>query len=219
MTWESFYLICFLVGLMLSAVFAAGRDGAYWLAHSCAARAASSYAHPDAYWAWRAACWPRWRNGTRFGAGGGDRAVVERVLDHGVPVLVWGGRLPADTAWKLCGGRVLLLAVICGVAGGAIVFLFLTRVLLPHERELTADETSVVGVVGRVQRPFARKGLVKLCTNRWARAAPPRRAQRTERRFRKKKRCLSRVMKKESRTCGGGKKYLKSREQGLGNRD
>jgi hypothetical protein len=40
--------------------------------------------------------------------------------------------------------------VACGVAGGAIVFAFLTRVLLPHERELTADETEVVGAVGRI---------------------------------------------------------------------
>ncbi len=48
------------------------------------------------------------------------------------------------------GGVVLVLAAICGIAGGAIIFLFLTKVLLPHERELTADETDVVGAVGRV---------------------------------------------------------------------
>lgn len=47
-------------------------------------------------------------------------------------------------------GVVLLLAALCGAAGGALVFFFLTRVLLPHERELTADETEVVGAVGRV---------------------------------------------------------------------
>ena len=45
---------------------------------------------------------------------------------------------------------VLVLSAICGVAGGAIVFLFLTKVLMPHERELTAEETEVVGAVGRV---------------------------------------------------------------------
>ena len=38
----------------------------------------------------------------------------------------------------------------CGVTGGAIIFVFLTRVLMPHEHELTADETEVVGAVGRV---------------------------------------------------------------------
>jgi membrane-bound ClpP family serine protease len=51
-------------------------------------------------------------------------------------------------------GVVLVLALVCGVAGGGIVFLFLTRVLLPHERELTADETAVIGVVGRVSAPI-----------------------------------------------------------------
>jgi membrane protein implicated in regulation of membrane protease activity len=45
---------------------------------------------------------------------------------------------------------VLVLAAVCGFAGGAIVFLFLTRVLMPHDRELTADETDVVGAVGRL---------------------------------------------------------------------
>jgi membrane protein implicated in regulation of membrane protease activity len=53
---------------------------------------------------------------------------------------------------------VLVLAAICGLIGGAIVFLFLTRVLLPHERELTADETEVVGAVGRVSSPIRADG-------------------------------------------------------------
>jgi hypothetical protein len=47
-------------------------------------------------------------------------------------------------------GVVLVLAGVCGVTGGAIVFFFLARVMLPHEHELTADETDVVGVVGRI---------------------------------------------------------------------
>ena len=45
---------------------------------------------------------------------------------------------------------VLLLAAACGLAGGAIVFLFLTRVMLPHEHDLTAEETEIVGAVGTV---------------------------------------------------------------------
>ena len=45
---------------------------------------------------------------------------------------------------------VLLLSLICGLVGGAIVFLFLTRILLPHEHELMADETEVVGAIGRI---------------------------------------------------------------------
>jgi membrane-bound ClpP family serine protease len=49
---------------------------------------------------------------------------------------------------------VLVLAALCGVVGGALIFLFLTKVLLPYERELTDFETSVTGVVGRVTGPI-----------------------------------------------------------------
>lgn len=45
---------------------------------------------------------------------------------------------------------ILLLAMITGLAGGAILFWFLIRVLLPHERELTAEETAIVGMYGLV---------------------------------------------------------------------
>jgi membrane-bound ClpP family serine protease len=55
-------------------------------------------------------------------------------------------------------GVVLLLAAVCGMAGGAIVFFFLAKVLLPHERELTADETEMVGVVGRVSAAIRPSG-------------------------------------------------------------
>lgn len=53
---------------------------------------------------------------------------------------------------------VFLLAALCGLAGGAVVFWFLTRVLLPHERELTAEDTSVMGVVGKVSAPIRAGG-------------------------------------------------------------
>ena len=53
---------------------------------------------------------------------------------------------------------VVVLAAVCGIAGGAIIFLFLTRVLMPHDRELTADETEVVGAVGRVSSPIRAGG-------------------------------------------------------------
>lgn len=53
---------------------------------------------------------------------------------------------------------VVVLAMICGLVGGTIIFMFLTRVLMPHERELTAEETDVVGVVGRVSSPIRAGG-------------------------------------------------------------
>ncbi|HLJ79710.1 MAG TPA: NfeD family protein [Acidobacteriaceae bacterium] len=53
---------------------------------------------------------------------------------------------------------ILLLALITGLAGGAILFWFLVRVLLPHERELTAEETAIVGMYGLVTSPIREGG-------------------------------------------------------------
>ncbi len=141
MTWESFYLICFLVGLILSAVSLLGGMGHFGghvhvphvghlphLPHGkVALRTAAGTAQAGntvPWWNFFSItvflCW--------FGAAG---FLLTR---HGSFVAM----------------VVLVLAAGCGLAGGTIVFLFLTRVLMPHERELTADETEVVGAVGRV---------------------------------------------------------------------
>ena len=135
MNWESFYLICFLVGLLLSAFSLLGGMGHFGghvphVAHMPHLPGAGHVAHAPqgggtVPW-WNAfstmifLCW--------FGAAG---YLLTR----------YGG---------FVAGVVLLLAGACGLAGGAIVFFFLAKVMLPHERELTADETAIVGVVGRV---------------------------------------------------------------------
>jgi membrane protein implicated in regulation of membrane protease activity len=143
MNWESFYLICFLVGLALSALSLFGVLGHFGghvhvphvghaphIPHSGAVGAShtsgvSGRGGANVPW-WNAfslmifLCW--------FGAAG------YLLTRHGSFVAL----------------VVLVLAALCGLAGGALVFVFLTRVLLPHERELTADETEVVGAVGRV---------------------------------------------------------------------
>ncbi len=139
MTWASFYLVCFLVGLMLSAVSLLGGMGHFGghvhilhvphtahIPHGAGLKAVSGATVP---W-WNAfsltvfLCW--------FGAAG------YLLTRHG----------------SLVAAVVLVLAAVCGVIGGALVFLFLTRVLLPHEKELTADETDVVGAVGRISMPI-----------------------------------------------------------------
>ena len=45
---------------------------------------------------------------------------------------------------------VLALATITGLAGGSTLFWFLVKVLLPHEHELTAADTDIVGILGSV---------------------------------------------------------------------
>jgi membrane protein implicated in regulation of membrane protease activity len=158
MNWESFYLICFLVGLGLSALSLFGLlghfgghvhlphvghvhaphaiHGAVGSSHSTAAGPRGGGANvPSSVPWWNAfslmifLCW--------FGASG---YLLTR----------YGGFVALV---------VLVLAVVCGFAGGAIVFLFLTRVLLPHERELTADETDVVGAVGRISSAIRAGGI------------------------------------------------------------
>ena len=158
MNWETFYLICFLAGLMLSFISLLGGMGHFGghvhvphvhvphaghvphmphggagVSHPASGGAGSSSSGPEVPW-WNAfsimifLCW--------FGAAGF--------------LLTKYGSFVA--------GVVVVLAAICGVTGGAIIFLFLTRVLMPHDRELTADETDVVGVVGRVSAPIRSGG-------------------------------------------------------------
>jgi hypothetical protein len=45
---------------------------------------------------------------------------------------------------------VLGVATLSGLVGAAILFWFLARVLMPHERALTAADTDIVGALGRV---------------------------------------------------------------------
>src|ERR1700734_4124003 len=54
---------------------------------------------------------------------------------------------------------VLALATITGLAGGAILFWFLVKVLLPHEHELTPADTDVVGILGRVTGTIRQDGI------------------------------------------------------------
>jgi hypothetical protein len=71
---------------------------------------------------------------------------------------------------------VLALATITGLAGGAILFWFLVRVLLPHEHELTAADTDIVGMLGAVTGPIRTDGTgeIQFSQNGARRFAPAR---------------------------------------------
>jgi hypothetical protein len=150
MSWETFYLICFVVGVALSALSLLGGMGRigwhihlphghvghvphmpHTAAHGAGIRGTTSATVPwwNAFSLMIFLCW--------FGAAG---YLLTR----------YGSFVTAV---------VLLLATACGLIGGTIIFLFLVKVLLPHERELTADETAVVGAVGRVSAPIRAGGI------------------------------------------------------------
>jgi hypothetical protein len=155
MTWESFYLVCFLVGLFLSAFTLVGGMGHFGGGHVHVPHLPHAAHLPGPHVA--------------HGAGPGQ---VHDTTGQGTASVPWWNAfsIMIFLCWfgaagylltrygSFVAGLVLALAGICGVAGGAIIFLFLTRVLMPHEHELTADETEVVGAVGRVSSPIRPAG-------------------------------------------------------------
>jgi hypothetical protein len=73
---------------------------------------------------------------------------------------------------------VLVLSVVAGFGGGAIVFFFLSKVMLRHDRELTDDESAVEGVVGRVSAPIREGGIGEIVYEQLgARKAVPARSE------------------------------------------
>jgi hypothetical protein len=148
MTWESFYLVCFLVGLFLSAFTLVGGMGHF-----------GGHVHvPHAPHLPQGAHLPHGAPGPNHVQG---TATVPWWNAFSIMIfLCWFGAAGylLTRYGSFVAGVVVALAGICGVAGGAIIFLFLTRVLMPHEHELTADETEVVGAVGRVSSPIRTAG-------------------------------------------------------------
>jgi membrane protein implicated in regulation of membrane protease activity len=55
-------------------------------------------------------------------------------------------------------GLVLLFAAVSGVAGASLVFWFLVKVLMPGERTLEAEDTEIVGMVGRLSTALPGRG-------------------------------------------------------------
>ncbi len=158
MNWESVYLACFVVGLALSALSLLGGLGHIgWHIHTPHLPHVPSVAHLP-HGVPHAAHLPQSSAGLRTPQG---PASIPWWNAFSIMVfLCWFGAAGylLTRYGSFVAGVVVLLAAICGVAGGAIVFLFLTRVLLPHERELTADETEVTGAVGRLSAPIRTGG-------------------------------------------------------------
>ena len=105
MNWETFYLVCFLAGLMLSFVSLLGGMGHF-----------GGHVHVPHVHVPHAGHVPHMPHGavgafTRASGGGSAArvrargAVVERILDHDFSLLVWRGGISVDEVWKLCRRR------------------------------------------------------------------------------------------------------------------
>ncbi len=152
MTWASFYLICFLAGLFLSGFTLLGGMGHFGgTGHVHVPHVPHVHVPHAPHGA-----------GTTSGAGStqGPATVPWWNAFSIMIFLCWFGAAGflLTRYGSFVATVVVVLAAICGVIGGSIIFLFLTRVLMPHEHELTSDETEIVGAVGRVSSPIRSSG-------------------------------------------------------------
>lgn len=138
MSWQFFYEVCFGVGLVLSILlFATGfghlHVGHFHVGHLQAGRAHAGRTGASSpfnmFTAMAFLCW--------FGGSG---YLLSRYQFAVVPVI-------------------FLFAVITGLAGAALVFGFLVKVLLPHEHVLLPEDTEMRGVVGRVSSTLRPDGV------------------------------------------------------------
>jgi membrane protein implicated in regulation of membrane protease activity len=155
MTWADFYLTCFAVGFLLSAIsFIAGGMRLH-LPH---------FPHTGGH------------------ALGGHAPVGHVPANGSAPVSTHTGHhhaavspfnfitLTAFLAWFGGTGYLitrfssvwfalgLMIALGAGLFGAALVFLFLTRVLISHEENMDSADYEMVGVLGRISMPIRENG-------------------------------------------------------------
>jgi membrane protein implicated in regulation of membrane protease activity len=152
MTWADFYLTCFVVGLLLSAIsFVVG--GLHWHVHL--PHFSDFGGHVDVGHA------PGGADSAASASHAGDQSPVSPFNFVTLTAfLAWFGGAGFlitrfSSIWFALG---LLIAMGAGVFGAAIVFLFLTRVLISHEENMDAADYEMVGVLGRISMPIRENG-------------------------------------------------------------
>ena len=154
MTWSDFYLTCFAVGFLLSAVsFIAG--GLRWHLHL------PHVSHGGGHVGTGHAPVSHAGAGDGAAAHAGHQAAVSPFNFVTLTAfLAWFGGTGYlitrfSSLWFALG---LLIAMAAGLFGAAIVFLFLTRVLISHEENMDSADYEMVGVLGRVSMPVRENG-------------------------------------------------------------
>ncbi len=165
MTWQDFYLICFLVGLGLSFVsfllgsfdfhfhFGGHDAGHFGHFHADAAHGGVDGAHAHA------------------GANGATGHATHG-LNTSDPEISWFnfGTITAFLAWFGGAGYLLsrfsgwfswlsfAVAILIGIVGAAIMFWFIAKVLMKHDKSLDPIDYEMVGVLGTVSVPIREGG-------------------------------------------------------------
>jgi membrane protein implicated in regulation of membrane protease activity len=142
---ENWYLVCFGVGLVLSLLAFFGGFGHLQIGHFHGGHFHLAHTHAGHL---------------HTHASGHDTGLSPLNGFTLMAFLCWFG----GTGYLLCrfsplwAVGVFAVAVISGLAGAAIIFWFLARVLLPRERVLTTEDTEMTGVLARVSSPIREGG-------------------------------------------------------------
>ena len=122
---STFYLICFVLGLVLSllAVFTGGGHLHAGHSHLHIRGHAHSTGQPSAFNGFTLPAFLCWFGGAGY-----------LLHQHG----------------RLLGGLVFVAAIASGLAGAAIIYTVLFKLLIPHERILLPEDTRMEGVIARV---------------------------------------------------------------------
>ena len=163
MTWSDFYLICFAIGFLLSAVsfLVGGLHGHLHLPHfPDFGGHVDAGGHVDVGHA-PAGHGSGTASSSAAGGHAGDQSPVSPFNFVTLTAfLAWFGGTGFlitrfSSIWFALG---LLISMGAGLFGAAIVFLFLSRVLISREENMDAADYEMVGVLGRISMPIRENG-------------------------------------------------------------
>jgi len=162
MTWADFYLACFAVGFLLSAIsfVVGGWHGHLHLPHFPDFGGHDLGGHVEVGHA-PAGHAPGATNRAAVGGHAGDQSPVSPFNFVTLTAfLAWFGGTGFlitrfSSIWFALG---LLISLGAGLFGAGLVFLFFTRVLISHEENMDAADYEMVGVLGRISMPIRENG-------------------------------------------------------------
>ncbi len=156
MTWADFYLICFAVGFCFSFIsFVLGSPRGHF--HFPHTHGPASGTHLPASHAAGHGVGSAGGKALRVGEGGHVSPLNPPTV---AAFLAWfGGTGYLLTRYStLRVGLSLTAAVVSGLVGGGIIFLFLTRVLMSDEENMDPTDYEMVGVLGKISSPIREGG-------------------------------------------------------------
>ena len=139
MSWESFYLVCFVVGFCLSVLTLIGGTFHLPIGHDAHGWHFGSHAGDFGH-------------GAHGGGAGNGSGISPFNFATLMAFLAWFGGMGYLLTGRGHLGELAVLgaAALTGVAGSAVVFVFLTKILLKHEQFLESADFEMTGVLGKV---------------------------------------------------------------------